>query len=178
MRYQKNDRVLEIVREVTMESSSMDKNEVLFIHLVIAFQTAAWQQMGKLKNPLTDKVEKNLDQARYHIDMLEMIKNRTAGRLTENEQKFLNRALSELQMNFVIEIDKEKAAGTQKAPEKPEAGEKTASTQTVAEKPEAGEEKQKKEVKRKAEKKAEKEPETGRGKKKEAGKKPGGKKKT
>ena len=29
----------------------------LFLHLVLTFQSAAWQQMGKIKNPITDQIE-------------------------------------------------------------------------------------------------------------------------
>ncbi|HDI51983.1 MAG TPA: DUF1844 domain-containing protein, partial [Bacteroidetes bacterium] len=47
------------------------KNEVLFLQLIMTFETAAWQQMGKLKNPLTNKIEKDLEQARLSIDMLD-----------------------------------------------------------------------------------------------------------
>lgn len=93
-----------------------DKDGVLFAQLVMTFQTAAWQQMGKIKNPLTDKIESNLDQARYSIDILEMLRNKTKGNLSEDEQRFLNHVISELQLNFVHEItkeQKEKQAQTQ-----------------------------------------------------------------
>lgn len=86
---------------------AQDKNALLFAQLVMTFQTAAWQQMGKIKNPLTDKIERNLDQARYSIDILEMLRNKTKGNLSEDEQRFLNHVISELQLNFVDEITKE-----------------------------------------------------------------------
>lgn len=83
-----------------------DKDGVLFAQLVMSFQAAAWQQLGKIKNPLTDKIERNLDQARYSIDILEMLRNKTKGNLSENEQKFLNHVISELQLNYVDEFTK------------------------------------------------------------------------
>lgn len=83
------------------------KNEALFMQLVFTFQTAAWQQMGKIKNPLTDKVERDINQARFSIDMLDMIRTKTQGNLSENEKMFLDKVISELQLNFVIEVDKE-----------------------------------------------------------------------
>ena len=48
------------------------KNEILLTQVVFMFQTAAMQQMGKLKHPLSDKIEKNLEQAQMSIDILEM----------------------------------------------------------------------------------------------------------
>ncbi len=82
------------------------KNAALFMQLVFTFQTAAWQQMGKIKNPLTDKIEKDLNQARFSIDLLEMIRTKTKGNLSDDERNFIDKVLSELQLNFVAEIDK------------------------------------------------------------------------
>ncbi len=90
------------------EYSSDQKNEAFFLQLVLTFQTAAWQQMGKLKNPLTDQIEKDLNQVQFSIDMLEMIRTKTQGNLSENEKLFLNKAISELQLNYVAEVEKEK----------------------------------------------------------------------
>ena len=87
-------------------NESEKKDEFLFIQLVITFQTAAIQQMGKLQNPITKKVERNLDQARFSIDMLEMIQNKTKNNLSENERKFLEHTLYELRMNYLDEVKK------------------------------------------------------------------------
>jgi hypothetical protein len=90
-----------------MESGPVDKNEALFLQLVLTFQSAAWQQMGKVKNPITDKIEKNLSQARFSIDILEMLKVKSKGNLSTKEEQYLNAAIRELQLNFVEEYDKE-----------------------------------------------------------------------
>jgi len=86
------------------------KDTALFMQLVMTFQAAAWQQMGKIKNPVTDKIERTLDQARYSIDMLEMLRSKTKGNLSDDEAKFLNHVISELQLNFVDELKKEEKA--------------------------------------------------------------------
>jgi len=84
------------------------KDEFHFIQLVLMFHTAAIQQMGKLQNPITQKVERDLEQARFSIDILEMIQNKTKNNLSENEKKFLEHTLFELRMNYVDEMNKEK----------------------------------------------------------------------
>jgi len=96
------------------ENTLNQKNEALFIQLVLTFQTAAWQQMGKLKNPMSDKIEKDLNQARFSIDILDMLRAKTQGNLTENEKMFLTKAISELQLNYVAEFDKEQKEKAQK----------------------------------------------------------------
>jgi hypothetical protein len=78
----------------------------LFQHLVAMFQTLALQQLGKLTNPITGKLERDLHQARITIDMLQMLKEKTAGNLEHSEQVLLDRALLDLQMNYVDEVSR------------------------------------------------------------------------
>ena len=68
------------------------------------FQMAAMQQMGKLVNPATNEVERNLDQARTSIDIVEMLQRKCADNLEEAEKKFLDKVLFELRMNYVDEV--------------------------------------------------------------------------
>ena len=86
------------------------KNMALFLQLVYTFQSAAWQQLGKIKNPLTDKIEKDLYQARFSIDMLKMILAKTEGNLTDDEKRMLTKVISDLQLNFVDEFSKSEKA--------------------------------------------------------------------
>jgi hypothetical protein len=90
------------------EDESEKRGEFYFIQLVLMFQTTAFQQMGKLENPITKKVERDLDQAKFSIDMLEMIQQKTKNNLSENEKQFLDHILFELRMNYVDEVNKDK----------------------------------------------------------------------
>ena len=81
-------------------------NEFLFTQVVLMFQGAAWQHLGKVMNPATNKVERNLAQAKNTIDILGMLQAKTKGNLSDNEQKFLEHALYELRMNYVDEANK------------------------------------------------------------------------
>jgi hypothetical protein len=80
----------------------------LFLGLVHSFQAAAMQQMGKIMNPFTEKMERDLKQARLSIDMLEMLQERTSGNLTGEEARFLTHVLTELRLNYVAELDEDK----------------------------------------------------------------------
>jgi len=92
----------------TKEEKSQVKDE-LFLHLVFMFQTASLQQMGKLANPATRKIERNLEQAKYSIDILEVIQEKTKGNLNEGESKFLDNVLFELRMNYLEEQKKDES---------------------------------------------------------------------
>ena len=79
------------------------RDETLFVQLVAMFQYAAMQQMGKLPNPATGKIERDLEQARMSIDMIEMLQRRTGSHRSAPESEFLDKVLFELRMNFVDE---------------------------------------------------------------------------
>ena len=88
------------------------KQQALFMQLVLMFHQAAWQQLGKIPNPMTNKVERDLEQARMSIDLLDMLKARTQGNLSEDESRVLEQVLRELKLNFVDELDQEKKGQT------------------------------------------------------------------
>ena len=90
--------------------SSAEKNTSLFFSLVMTFQTAAMQQMGKLKNPINDKIERDLQQAQISIDILDMLDDKTRGNLSEDESRLLKTILQELKLNYVDEMSKEPPA--------------------------------------------------------------------
>lgn len=83
------------------------KNKLLFVSLVEQFRLQAWISLGKIKNPVTDKIERNLEMAKTAIDMLRMIQDKTDGNLAEEEKRMLKQAISDLQLNYVDEYEKE-----------------------------------------------------------------------
>ena len=85
------------------EQSEIEPEAMRFMQLVAMFQVAAMQQMGKLPSPVTNEIERDLDQARMSIDMLEMLKKRTEGNRSEAESEMLEKVVFELQMNYVDE---------------------------------------------------------------------------
>jgi Domain of unknown function (DUF1844). len=84
-----------------------DKNQMMFVQLISMFQAAALQQMGKLKNPATEKIEKDLQQAQLSIDLIDMLKEKTKGNLLPDEERFLSGVLQDLKLNYVDELAKE-----------------------------------------------------------------------
>lgn len=105
------------------------KQKALFLNLVLTFQHAAFQQMGKIANPMTSKIERDIEQAQMSIDMLDMLKARTAGNLSEEEVRMLDHVLRELKLNFVDELDKDKKA----PPARTEAAESSGESTPTAE---------------------------------------------
>ncbi len=83
-----------------------EKQSMLLTQLVALFQATALQQMGKLKNPMTDEIAKDLHQAKISIDMLDMLEAKMKGNLTPEEERMLATVLRDLRLNYVDEVNK------------------------------------------------------------------------
>jgi len=120
-----------------------DNYSEYFLVLIGSLELEAMIGMGKLKHPLTDKIERDMDRARHAIDMLEMLQAKTKGNLTDEEYRYLDNMLFTLRRNYIDEVAIERKAEPQpeikpKEPVKPE---------EPAVKPEAEEKPEKKEKK-------------------------------
>ena len=87
-----------------MTEDKTTPSETLFLHTISMFQVAAMQHLGKLMDPLSGKVQRDLDQAKISIDILDVLSEKTKGNLTKAEDEFLSKVLFELHMNYVHEL--------------------------------------------------------------------------
>ena len=72
-----------------------------FSSIVFPFYTQALVKLGLMEDPLNKTAEGNLDFAKRLIDLLDLLKERTEGRLDEDEDKFLESCLLQLKMNYM-----------------------------------------------------------------------------
>ena len=84
-----------------MHKTFLDKDENLFSYVVDTFRSSANISLGKIKNPVTNKIDVNLVQAEYYLDVLSMLQKKTKNNLTEYEEQMLINIVSELRMNFI-----------------------------------------------------------------------------
>ena len=80
----------------------MEKNDQLFTQLIYMFHTSAMQGLGKITDP-TGQVTRNLEYVSQTIDLMEMLKAKTNGNISEDIEKVLDGMLSELRLNYVDE---------------------------------------------------------------------------
>lgn len=85
----------------------MNTEDQLFTQLLSVFYSSAMMALGKLKNPATDKIERNLEQAKISIDILELIKDKTKNNLTDSQKRMVEGLLTDLRLNFVDESNKD-----------------------------------------------------------------------
>ena len=111
-----------------------EKQQFYFTQLILMFHTATMHQLGKLKNPMTGQIERDLDAAQNSIDILDMLKEKTRGNLTENESRMLASIIQELKLNYVDEVNrkpeepKAKSEGSGKQPDAEQKGAPPAET--------------------------------------------------
>lgn len=72
-----------------------------FIFFVTTLSVQASIDLGAVPNPMTNKKEENLSQAKFLIDTLGMLKEKTKGNLTQDETNFLENILYELRMQYI-----------------------------------------------------------------------------
>lgn len=77
--------------------------EMSFETFVLSIGTAALVSLGEVDNPSTGKREKNLPAAKQHIDILEILSNKTKGNLSENEGRLLQQILYEVRLKYVAQ---------------------------------------------------------------------------
>lgn len=72
-----------------------------FSTFIFSLFSSALIQLGEMEDPVNGKTEQNLDAAQQTIDILNVMKEKTEGNLTEEESKFLENASAELKWKFL-----------------------------------------------------------------------------
>jgi len=79
--------------------------EINFVSFIFSISTSALIQLGEIEDPFTQKKSKNIPAAKQTIDLIGMLREKTKGNLTPDEDKFTEQVLFDLRMRYV------KAAG-------------------------------------------------------------------
>lgn len=77
------------------------KLEASFSVLAMSIASSAAMSMGIAPNPATGKSETDKNMARFNIDLLLVLKEKTKNNLSPDELKLLESLLTDLQMRFV-----------------------------------------------------------------------------
>ena len=75
--------------------------EPSFQILVSTFATQAMVGLGQMPNPVTNEATEDLGQAKFAIDTLTILEQKTKGNLTDEEEKFLADILYQLRMVYI-----------------------------------------------------------------------------
>ncbi|MFZ5440862.1 MAG: DUF1844 domain-containing protein [Myxococcota bacterium] len=83
------------------ESFTMVEEQLSFSAFVLGLASTALIHLGVHENPETGAVTIDLTLARQSIDVLSMLREKTRGNLTADEDRLFSSILSDLQLRFV-----------------------------------------------------------------------------
>ena len=75
--------------------------EATFQLVVSTFASQAAMALGQLENPMTRKKELDLEQGKFAIDLLEVLKRHTKGNCTPDEETYLDDCLYQLRLVYI-----------------------------------------------------------------------------
>ncbi len=74
---------------------------VNFSMFILSLNTSALVHLGQIPDPHTQEKKKDLALARQTIDILDMLREKTKGNLTKEEEKLLDNILYELRLLYL-----------------------------------------------------------------------------
>ncbi len=72
-----------------------------FQTLVMSFASAAMMSLGRMPDPASGQICRNIVLARQNIDIIIMLKEKTKGNLTKEEEDLLDAVLYELRVDYI-----------------------------------------------------------------------------
>jgi len=78
--------------------------EVTFTSLIFSLSSSALYHFGEIADPQTGQKKKDLALAKHAIDTIAMLKDKTKGNLTKEEERFIDSVLTDLRWRYVKEV--------------------------------------------------------------------------
>ena len=85
--------------EQKQEKNDLPEADFKFFLTTLGMQ--AWIAPGMVPNPINNKTEENINQAKFIIDTLEVLQQKTKGNLDKDEAELLEHLLYDLRLAFV-----------------------------------------------------------------------------
>lgn len=110
------------------ENSVDHQVDAHFFNIVVSLSQSALVGMGKVSNPHSGEIEKNMEFAKINIDIIQMLKEKTNGNLSKKEKEIITDTLMNLQLTFADEKKKgEKSPESESTASSEESEDKTSS---------------------------------------------------
>ena len=77
--------------------------EINFSSFLFSLGTSALMHLGEVPDSLSEKIDRNLPLAKQNIDLLGMLREKTRGNLTPDEEKLLDHLLADLRWRYIRE---------------------------------------------------------------------------
>ena len=90
-----------MAKDISQDKNSNQSNPVNFSTFILSLASATFIDMGVIEDPQTKTKKKDLSSAKQHIDLLQMLQEKTRGNLDDEERGLLERILRDLRLQFV-----------------------------------------------------------------------------
>jgi len=87
--------------ESIKSGAAQQETAVDFSGLILGFSSAALYYLGEAPIQGKEKPELNLPLAKQNIDIVELLKNKTQGNLSDDETRLVNQVLIDLRLKYV-----------------------------------------------------------------------------
>jgi len=88
-------------REEKKERGAAPLPEVNFSSFLLSLSSSTLLHLGEIADPQSGEKKKDLALAKQSIDIISLLKDKTRGNLTQEEEKLLDHLLYDLRMRFV-----------------------------------------------------------------------------
>jgi hypothetical protein len=88
--------------EDTPKTSALPQASIIYLVESFFYQTMI--SLGKQMNPISKKFERDLEIAKFHIGIIEMLQEKTKGNLTPEEAEHINEILHTLRLAYLDEM--------------------------------------------------------------------------
>ena len=88
-------------REEKKEKGAAPLPEVNFSSFILSLSSSTLLHLGEIADPQSGEKKKDMALAKQSIDIISLLKDKTKGNLTQEEEKLLDHLLYDLQMRFV-----------------------------------------------------------------------------
>ena len=76
-----------------------------FTDLILSLAQSVYVLLGVVEDPFSKEKKVDLKQAKYTIDLIEVLKEKTEGNLLQDEQELLEEVLYDLKMKYLSALD-------------------------------------------------------------------------
>jgi hypothetical protein len=81
--------------------------DIDFSTFIFSLSSSAILHLGLMENPYTKTIDKDLPLAKQTIDIISMLKDKTKGNLSAEEENLITHLLTELRLKYVNEVKKQ-----------------------------------------------------------------------
>ena len=100
---EKKKAVNETGTEAEVENESKQPMPVVtFSAFVLSIASSALVHLGEVPDPESGEIGRSLEVAKHNIDILSMLKDKTAGNLDADEMRLIDAVLYELRLKYVM----------------------------------------------------------------------------